>query len=1192
MKLKKLEIRGFKSFRDKATLDFAAGVSAIVGPNGCGKSNVVDAIRWVMGEQRVKSLRGVRMEDVIFNGAQEAEPVGMADVSMSLVAEGLAFPDPYRDYAEVVISRRLPRSGESEYSINGLSCRLLDVREFFMGAGVGARTYSIVEQNSVASLVEAKPEERRQFIEEAAGISKYKARKEAAQRKLEATKQNILRLNDILREVKTRLNVLSRQARRAEQYRQLRNALREDELAVARDAYGALRQEMECRSRQLQDCREREEELRTALAGCEAALAAARVEVLDREAERSRCQEGIYRHRTAAQVKEQGIEFTRGKIADLEARQRRLEEEMRRRHARGEELEREREKLSSLRRILSADMAAVEGDVAERERRLSILKGELEARRQLLEENKSRLIDAATEKSRLQNNCSHLLGSLEEIARKEERNAREITEQLRQEERLREKLAETEAALEDDRRHLEELRRRREEAAREWEEAAREMEETDERIDGLKGELTGRASRLASLKELHDGYVWCNEATRSIMTAKAAGGLKGVDRDQVVGLVVEQLRVPREYETAVEAVLGEKLQYVIVRSREAGVKAIDYLKEAAVGRSSFVPLAVRHEAAPGIRAGHLQEAAPLLERIEVRDGFRDIAEHLLGDVLLVNDLRNGLALWDRNGFRGTFVTPDGDTISPQGVLTGGRNGNGARSLLKNKREIETLEEEIRGLSEALEAEALRRKEVAARVARLDEDVEEATAAIHARELQWNGRRKDLERLEAERKRLLQTRKLLEFNSETQAEERLLLDQKLKSGREELDRQRQRETAAREEAAGLREEVDRLLRELEARTGELTEEKVRRASLAERDKSLLRQWERLRTEVADIKEAMRKGGDDALSWARQLEELREAADRDKTELMELYAALTALEGELTEKGNLHARAEAALRDGEGKRRETKERHDQVGREGRQLESEVRELAYRLDSLARMCEEKHQIDLAGESPLPEAPLSEAERRRREDRIEKNRRVVATFGEVNLLAIDECEQLQERFTFLNSQSRDLDASLNTLQQTIAKINRVSRRRFAETFEAVRASFRDVFSRIFPGGKGELYLTDESDLLETGVDIDIRIPGKRPQNISLLSGGEKSLAAIALVLAIILCRPTPFLVLDEVDAALDDANISLFAKIVQEIALTSQVILVTHNKKTMEVAENLFGVTMRKQGISAVVSVSLNRS
>ncbi|HOF04384.1 MAG TPA: chromosome segregation protein SMC [Syntrophales bacterium] len=1189
MKLKHLEINGFKSFRDKVVLDFAPGISAVVGPNGCGKSNVVDAIRWVMGEQRIKSLRGVRMEDVIFNGSQEAEPVGMAEVTMLLAAEGLPFPEPYGDHAEVAVSRRLLRGGESEYTINGLSCRLLDVREFFLGAGVGARTYSIVEQNSVASLVEAKPEDRRQFIEEAAGIAKYKTRKEAALRKLDATKQNILRLNDILREVKSQLHSLSRQARRAEQYRNLKSALREDELAVAGDAYENLRQENEIRGRQLQDCRERKDELKAALSSGEALIAAARLELMNLEAERAQCHEEIYRLRSSLQVKEQGIEYSRGKIADLKARQQRLAEDGRLLKDRQEELIREREKLASLQQLLTADIAGIEADVRDREGRISSLKAELQAKQRLLEENKSQFIDVAAEKSRLTNNCTHLLKNLEDLKRKQDRNAREIEENLEHIKNLQARLKDIEAELSEDLSELEALRRRRETVTEEWEAAVREMEAGEETIAGLKEELSSRTSRLASLKELHDGYAWCNEATRSIMMAKETNGLQGIDQDQVVGLVAEQIRVPRDYEAAVEAVLGDKLQYVIVRSQEAGVKAIDYLKEAAVGRSSFVPLAVRHAAAPGMQAEHLRETERLLDRIEVRDTFRGIAEYLLGDVLLIPDLRNGLALWNRNGFRGTFVTRDGDMISPQGVLTGGSNGNGARSLLKNKREMETLEEEIRVLSASLREEGEQKKELAVRVAQGEEDIEGLTAAIHALELQRNGRQKDLERYGEEIRRLQQTQEILEFNDESQAEEQRLIHEKLKRSQADLESQKRREESVREAVGGLEEQVGRLRRELETLSGELTAEKVRQAALAEKQKSVMKSRDRLESEVADLKMRIGKSGDDARNWERQLEALQTAVAADKRELEGLYASLTARETNLAAMKDRYDQAEAALQEREARLRETKGHWEQVARQENELEAEAREVAYQMDGLVRMCAEKYQTDLSLAAPSA-PPLSAETRQVLQDRIEKNRQSIAAFGEVNLLAITEYEQLKERFDFLTSQSRDLEASLATLQETIAKINRVSRQRFAATFTAVQGTFRDVFSRIFPGGSGELYLTDESDLLETGVDIDIRMHGKRPQNISLLSGGEKSLAAIALILAIILYRPTPFLVLDEVDAALDDTNISLIAKIIKEIAINSQVILITHNKRTMEVAENLFGVTMQKQGISTVVSVSLN--
>lgn len=1189
MKLKYLEISGFKSFRDKVVLDFAAGVSAVVGPNGCGKSNVVDAIRWVMGEQRIKSLRGAKMEDVIFNGSQEAAPVGMAEISMVLVADGVTFPDPYDSCSELTVSRRLFRNGESEYAVNGVPCRLLDVREFFLGTGVGARTYSIIEQNSVASLVEAKPEDRRQFIEEAAGISKYKTRKEAALRKLEATKQNILRLNDILREVKSQLNAVSRQAKRAEQYKNLKTAIREDEIAAALYAYGELCETHTSIAEQRQAWERQEDEVKASLVSCENFLAAARLEVVTKESDRSQCQEKIYQLRTTIQVKEKGVEFSKGRIADLNARKERLGEENRQLKARHEELLRERDRVATLQQVLDGDIAQAQDNTRDVEGRVSEIKGELSSQQQCLEENKIQLIDIAAEKSRLNNNYGHLSRVLDDLGRKKERNNKDIGDHEQSIMRHEERLEELAASLNEDRERLGQLSSSKATAAEEWENARSELQEVEGTIESLKEDLSGRSSRFTSLKELHDGYVWCNEATRSIMMAKEGKSWQGVAKDQVIGLVAEQIRVPQVYETAVEAVLGDKLQYVVVRSHEAGVQAIDYLKEAAVGRSSFVPLQVRHAAQRTANAEHLRESVRLIDRIEVAESFRGIAEYLLGDVLLIPNLRNGLDLWNRNGFRGTFVTPDGDMISPQGVLTGGRNGKGDRSLLKNKREMEALEAEIRNLSAALQEEGLRKKRLADLAARGEEELDSLTTDIHAVELQCNSHKKDIERYQEELKRLQQTLKILDFNRENLDEEEEQARQKLKNGQEDLEGQKKREAAIHETVAVLQEKVRQLRRELESREKELTAEKVRQASLAEKHKSAVRSWERINTEIGTLTEKIRAGREDSLTSNSQVEELQGAIAREESQLVDLYKSFTEMEMRLAEQKDRYALAEASLKDWEGKSREAKEKSEQIVKQGRDLETGAREISYQMDSLSRMIAEKHGIILQEQSGVVQQ-VNDEDLKVMQERLAKNRQLLDAFGEVNLLAISEYDQLQERFDFLTSQSRDLDASLHTLEQTIAKINRVSRQRFAETFEAVRVCFRDVFSRIFPGGKGELNLTDESDLLETGVDIDIQIPGKRPQNISLLSGGEKSLAAIALILAIILYRPTPFLVLDEVDAALDDANITLFARTIKEIAANSQVILITHNKRTMEVAENLFGVTMQKQGISTVVSVSLN--
>ena len=1189
MKLKYLEISGFKSFRDKVVLDFAAGVSAVVGPNGCGKSNVVDAIRWVMGEQRVKSLRGSKMEDVIFNGSQEAAPVGMAEISMVLAANGVTFPDPYDACTELTVSRRLFRDGESEYAVNGVPCRLLDVREFFLGTGVGARTYSIIEQNSVASLVEAKPEERRQFIEEAAGISKYKTRKESALRKLEATKQNILRLNDILREVKSQLNAVSRQAKRAEQYRNLKTAIRDDEIAAALYAYVELCEKQTSLAQQREAWERQEEELKTSLMSCETFLAAARLEVVTLESDRSQFQEKIYQLRTTIQVKEKGVEFSKGRIADLKARKERLGEEIRQLKARHEELFRDRDRITALQQVLDGDVVQGQDNTKDLETKVFEIKRDLSSQQQYLEENKVQLIDIAAEKSRLNNNYGHLVKVIDDLVRKKERNNKDIGDHQQNVRRLEERLEELAASLRGDLERLGQLRSSKVTVAEEWENARSELQEVEGMIDSLKEDLSSRASRFTSLKELHDGYVWCNEATRSIMMAKESECLQGVATDQVIGLVAEQIRVPQAYETAVEAVLGDKLQYVVVRSHEAGVQAIDYLKEAAVGRSSFVPLQLRHAAQRTATIEHLQETERLIDRIEVAESFRGIAEYLLGDVLLIPDLRNGLKLWNRNGFRGTFVTPDGDMISPQGVLTGGRNGTGDRSLLKNKREMETLEAGIRDLSTALQEGGMRKKSLASLVARGEDELDSLTSDIHAVELQCNSHKKDIERYREELKRLQQTLKILEFNRENLDEEEQQARQKQKNGQEDLEGQKKREAVIQETVGELQEKVRQLRRELESRDKELTAEKVRQASLAEKQKSAVRSSERINTEIDTLTEKIREGMNDSLTSGSQIEELQGAITREELQLIDLYESFAEMEKDLAEKRDLYALAEVALKDWESKSREAKEKSDQIIRQGRELETVARENSYQMDSLSRMIAEKYGTVLQEQAGAVQR-VNDEDLNVMQERLLKNRQLLDAFGEVNLLAISEYDQLKERFEFLASQSRDLDASLHTLEQTIAKINRVSRQRFADTFEAVRGCFRDVFSRIFPGGKGELHLTDESDLLETGVDIDIQIPGKRPQNISLLSGGEKSLAAIALILSIILYRPTPFLVLDEVDAALDDANISLFAKVIKEIAANSQVILITHNKRTMEVAENLFGVTMQKQGISTVVSVSLN--
>ena len=579
MNLKTLEISGFKSFRDKVVFDFSDGITGIVGPNGCGKSNVVDAIRWVMGEQRVKALRGKKMDDVVFNGSQESAPVSMAEVSMTLAANGQSFSGAYAEMTEVSITRRVVRDGDSEYFINRTPCRLLDVKEFFMGTGVGARTYSLVEQGSVATMVEAKPEDRRLFIEDAAGVSKYKSRKDAAVRKMEATKINVQRLNDIIKEVKSQLNAISRQAKRAEQYKEIKQRMRDTELTLALQSYTTLVE----KGTSLQALRDeglnREDGIRAGLEARESELAEWKAKLLENDELISKSRQELYEVKNSINIKEKNIEFSRHQVADTSERKQKDAAEIDLLQAKKAELSREMKSLGE-------NAAQADGRIAvlrteHEEGRLSIqelIDNDKEVNVQL-EEKKILYIDVVTEKAKLKNMISSLAKSIDDLKKREERENREIAEDKKRQEELTSKLQSIQEALADNEEELSILGNRRESTAGELEKAKADLPLADEQIAVIKEESGSKTSRLQSLREFRETYKWSSEGVKEIIE-------KQESRDKFYGVVADHLDVPREYEIAVEAVLGDKLQYVVVKSQEDGLQAIDYLKSSQLGRGS------------------------------------------------------------------------------------------------------------------------------------------------------------------------------------------------------------------------------------------------------------------------------------------------------------------------------------------------------------------------------------------------------------------------------------------------------------------------------------------------------------------------------------------------------------------------------------------------------------------------------
>lgn len=1182
MKLKRLEITGFKSFRDKVVIDFSKGVNAVVGPNGCGKSNVVDAIRWVMGEQRVKALRGKKMDDVVFNGSEDAAAVSMAEVVMTLQSDGSSFPGDYGELTEVSISRKVVLDGDSEYCLNRVPCRLLDVKEFFMGTGVGARTYSLVEQGSVATLVEAKPEDRRLFIEDAAGVSKYKSRKEAAVRKMEATKQNILRLNDIHKEVKSQLNAIARQAKKAEQYKAIKLRMKDSELFLSRQGFARLADKNNSLQEERAQISDQVQSIKVSLEAKESVLDEMKSGLLENDELISQRQTELYEIKNSINIKEKNIEFSRRRMTEAAERKQKNQAEIDSMELRKSSLAVEIENLQNRAADAFNRMTQLQQELEEGQEQLhELLAADKEINAEL-EEHKIHYIDVMQDLAKSGNIIAGINKSMEDFKKREEREIREIEQDKNRLAELTDKLQSLTAGLADEEEELSRATEQKELIAEDLAQARSDLQQVEERITQIKEEAGGKSSRLQSLAEFQAAFKWSNDGVKKVIETQES-------KDTFYGVVADHINVPREYESAVEAVLGDKLQYVVVKNQEEGVRAIDYLKSYQLGRGSFVPVELRGNYAETYSAEHLHEAEPLLRKVVVQDEFKKIADCLLGDVLLTPSMATGISLWKKNGFRGTFVTPEGDTISPHGVLTGGSGSAVEKSLLATKREIAQLTEEVERLAGELETQIQEKKQLTSSIARWDEELSGLKSRAHRLEIDINSRKKDVERYEDETGRLKQRIAVLEYNCQNIKTEELQAGKKLQEIKAEVLRQEAREKELNEiiSVFNSRRQQSRLA--IDAREKLLTEKKVVLAQLMEKREADLRTSDRLRHDLeVSENEALRKR-EEIIACEKQFSDLSSGIEAEEILLQSLYASLASCETLLAGIKEKRAREDELIKVQENEIREIKKKLDEARHQQSELEMQCREAVLNIENLQKAAAEKHNVDLA--TTMADFVMVDDDKiTELSAGLEKDKQTIDNFGEVNLLALNEYAELDSRNQFLTTQLTDLNESLSSLQRTITRINKISRERFAETFAAVNDCFKKTFADIFPGGRGELHLTDENDLLETGVDIDIQIPGKKAQSVSLLSGGEKSLAAIALIFAILLYRPTPFLILDEVDAALDDANTNLINRLIKDIAGKSQVIMITHNKSTMEVADTLFGVTMQKQGISSLVCVNLN--
>ncbi len=1150
MKLRRVDILGFKSFRDRTRVELSDGMTAIVGPNGCGKSNVVDAIKWAMGDMSPKSLRGQSMSDVIFAGSEQRKPMGMAEVTLTFENEGDlealdddeidwgdSVPKELRNMSEISVTRRLHRSGDSEYLINKAPCRLMDIQNLLAGTGVGKQGYSIIEQNRVGFIVGAKPSERRLLIEEASGITRYKSQRDRAERKLVRTEENLQRVDDVLREVQKQIRSLERQARKAAQYRALVDELRSLEIALLVARRDELDSERTLLVEQCEVADEAIEHAKKAIAVDSETLDRAKVEAFQAEKAHSEATEAFYRLDTKLNLARSKAEHA---TVNLQEANRRLGSS-------------EREALAQADRIeeLKEELAQLEGDF-EGLADLTELESTLEEAQQQLEEARQAAEDARRQREKARQSLETARSGL---ARCEDRV--EFFDRRENELELRENALQTSV-----------------------EEATEELEELESRVTALGGEVEALRERLEGSRkreeEFHDARTTALERKRATekelrearnrradletrtdalrtMIARGEGfsdALKsvlelGADRDDVHGTLADHLVVDEGREGTLANALEGMLLDVIVDDLEVAHELLDDLGELE-GRVSFRTL-------DGDTASDVAAAAA----------------RTLDDSSVVSR-----------------VDDDGRVEFTNGRLVAGTTSS--QSILEQRRRLGELEAEFEAASDRVETLEATAEEAEKALREANQKSELAKRETETLSLEFRSKEQDLGHAERE---LEKVRRVAE-SARAEIIPVLRARDELASEREEnaarIDQLREAKSTAAEKLEAMGDSDDGLQEELERLRGEVTDAKVSYASAKERRRNLVSARERTERSLESSKSLLDRYEKESTQLADRIVELEKTIEESEKELEgaegernEAKQAADAAREKLDTANAEVRKIELALRDRRSKlEKKTEERQ--------KLEFRQREVSLGVAHVDEQLRDRFDVsEDQARRLVEEIETPPAERKGKRDYLKSR---IESLGPVNAMAEDEYEAARERNEFLTDQKEDLEAAIADLRQAISRMDRESRRRFKETYDAVNAKFKEIFPSLFRGGRAELILTDPDDLLSTGVDIQVQPPGKRLQNVSLLSGGEKALTAVSLIFSIFILKPTPFSILDEVDAPLDEANVGRFAGLVRNLSETSQMIVITHSRRTMESADVLYGVTMEEAGVSKMVNVRLS--
>lgn len=1194
MKIKKVEICGFKSFVDRTVVLFDHDVTAIVGPNGCGKSNVVDAIRWTMGEQSAKNLRGKSMDDVIFNGSETRGPHSFAEVTLTFDnTDGLAPPE-YREYSEIAVTRRLDRSGNSDYFINKTPVRLMDVTDLFLGTGVGAKAYSIIEQGKIGYIVSAKPEDRRGLIEEAAGITKFKAKKKQAERKMDQTRQNLLRIGDIVTEIEKNLSSLKRQAQKAERYKQYRAEIRDLELLVASHRWLELTVTQRVVAAELNVASGALDGHRAALRVREAELEGERITVQRAENEVERAQRSAYELDNTVRILEGRVVQHRDRLEGLRESERLAERELTAMSERRTVLAEERDglltTLAELEQIERTEQAELEREV-----------GILDERKLAAQEAEQTVSAARSRLSEAQQRIARAEAVLKGFERRRDEARTRLDRMRTEREELESRMVELAQEASELRNRLEGLsegktttKERKEQLETELKELRLQVQESERTVDRLRSELAEKRSRLRSLEEITKKFEGVGAGVRSVMTRFGSSEEERAQKG-VLGLVADRIDCPEAYTQALAGALGERLQHVVVENLDAGLRVLSFLEEGDRGRATAVPRSPRRVVAPLASLpdpesrdgeGIVGWLANLVRGAEGDDG---LVRHLLEGVLVVRDLDSAKRLYEDGVSAAMFVTERGEVLGSAGSLTGGRGEQVGAHMIAVKREIRDLHGIVAQLDSDMTLAVQRHGELRNGIASRQAALDSARNEAHDAEIAIVKAEKDLRRAEED---LGRTRTRLEKVAQDADD----LGQQLADAHGEGEgatTEIEQATRAKSESEQSLESSEMIWDErrslVEQQNSRVTDVRVRAAQARQRAEGDRQALDRLDRSIQELGERELRLRGDLDRGARQQGETAGALFVTRDELAVSVELAMKAHDVLRDVRERYDAAKLELGEREGDLRGIRHRIDEGQTRVSSLTIEERELAMALTHLLDQIQERHRCDLRrvlGDYHFREVPDDSIK-----TRIDELLRLVERMGEINLTAIEEYEEQNKRYEYLNGQKLDLEEALVQLESAIKQMNRESKKLFREAFDAINDRFQVVFPKLFGGGKAELKLTNPEDLLETGIDILAQPPGKKIGSIELMSGGEKALTAVSLIFSIFQYRPSPFCLLDEVDAPLDEANIGRYCDAIRAMTKHSQFIVITHSKKTMQMADVLYGVTMETPGISKLVSVELRQ-